>query len=663
MEFFLLELAFVFSLVLFFMPKKFVFWVFLLIDVLFTLVSSFIAVNVFMSDKVFDVALNFSFWEVNPHLVVDNLSAFFILVINFTSLMGALYAYGYLKPYFDKKNGVELSWHFFNFLLLHFSMTLLPMVREGLLFLTLWEVMSISSFFLVIFHSEKVSVIKTGVNYLIQMHIGFLFLLASFIYIHLVGGGAFGFDGFGAYFSGHNPLILFVLLFIGFGIKAGYIPLHSWLPHAHPAGPSHVSGVMSGVMIKLGIYGILRTLTYIHSDLFSIGVIILLAGIVSGVLGVVYAIIQHDIKKLLAYHSIENIGIITIGIGLGVIGIALHLKFLVFLGFLGGVWHVLNHSLFKSLLFFASGSVYKKTHTRNIEKLGGLIKGMPVTAVLFLIGAVAISGLPPLNGFVSEFLIYSGAFFSFKDTSFTGAFIIISAVIALVLIGGLALFCFTKAFSIIFLGSPRSSHAHIKSDVSIGMIIPQVLIAFFIVLIGLFPFLFLPYIQSVIDVLTSQSGINFGDIDFSMLNNVSFVGGVLIFMFIVVYFIRDFMVNRRKVMYSPVWGCAYTGADPALHQYTATSFADNHLAVFKPVFDVEVRYEHFKEYEIFPHSRPFSYHATEIIEKKWINRPVAYLIHKLQRNVIFKNNQLSQYVLYALLFLIFIVFLTVFNFI
>lgn len=263
-----------------------------------------------------------------------------------------------------------MAWHFFNFLWLHISMLLVVIVRDGIAFLMIWEIMSLSSFFLVIFETEKKETIKIGINYLIQMHVGIVFLMIAFIVAYVQTNAEFSFDGLSVYFASHNPFWLFILFFVGFGIKAGFIPLHSWLPHAHPAAPSHVSGVMSGVMIKMGIYGIMRVLLNIPDDLFNIGLFVLIVSLATGLIGISLAIVQKDSKKILAYSSIENIGIIGIGIGLGVIGIAQNLPALAVLGFGGGILHILNHSLFKSLLFYSVGSVYKQTHTRNIEQLG-----------------------------------------------------------------------------------------------------------------------------------------------------------------------------------------------------------------------------------------------------------------------------------------------------
>ena len=278
-------------------------------------------------------------------LVIDSLSAFFILVINFTVLIGFLYSRGYLEPYRARMNALRFSIHYFSYLWLWISMLMVVMVRDGLSFLIVWEIMALSSFFLVIFDAEERSILKTGISYLIMMHVSMFFILVAFLIVQK-DTGQMSFDSLGEYFGRHRNLPLFLLFFAGFAIKAGFIPLHTWLPEAHPAAPSHISGVMSGVMIKMGIYGIIRVVASMQSDLLVTGVIILIISLISGVLGVMMAIVQHDLKRLLAYHSIENIGIIGIGLGLGVIGQAIGNHALSLLGYAGGVLHVLNHSLF-----------------------------------------------------------------------------------------------------------------------------------------------------------------------------------------------------------------------------------------------------------------------------------------------------------------------------
>ncbi len=290
-------------------------------------------------------------------------------------------------------------------------MTLVLVARNAVLFLSAWELMAVSSFFLVTFEHERESVRSAGWIYLVATHLGTGFLLAFFI---LMGRetGSMNFDVWAAQGIHTQGLagILFLMAVVGFGTKAGFMPFHVWLPEAHPAAPSHVSALMSGVMIKTGIYGLLRAFTFLGAPPLWWGWLFIGIGLSSGVLGVLFALAQHDLKRLLAYHSVENIGIIALGIGVGLLGQNTGSPALVALGFGGALLHVLNHALFKGLLFLGAGAVAHSAGTREIDRLGGLLKQMPWTAATFLIGAAAISGLPPLNGFVSEFLIFLGAF-------------------------------------------------------------------------------------------------------------------------------------------------------------------------------------------------------------------------------------------------------------
>jgi len=592
---------------------------------------------------------------------IDKLSAFFILVINFTVLTGIIYAKGYLKPYFDKKSKTEFALHYFNFLWLHISMLLVVMFRDALAFLVIWEIMSLSSFFLVIFESEKKETIKIGIKYLIQMHIGVVFLMIAFIWAFVQTGAEFSFDGLAVYFQAHNPFYLFMLFFMGFGIKAGFIPLHSWLPHAHPAAPSHVSGVMSGVMIKMGIYGILRVLTYIHHDLFYIGIFILIISLASGLIGVSLAIVQHDVKKLLAYHSIENIGIIGIGIGLGTIGLAENLPLLAALGFGGGILHILNHSLFKSLLFYTAGSVYQQTHTRNIEQLGGLIKKMPKTALFFLLGALAISGLPPFNGFISEFLIYSGMFKSLHTASLFTDVVLLFSFSGLAIIGGLAIFCFTKVFSIIFLGNGRSEKVNHAKEVESSMLLPNFLIGFMIVLIGFVPFIFMKPLANIIGIFSSNTDAIQQIIP--TLNHISLSSGIFIALIGLLWILRSWQQKKQVIKQEPTWGCGYTGANPALHQYTATSYADNFVQLSSKLVNVKKEFKDFKVGEIFPQEREFKTHSSDVFEENLISTPSDKILQWLKQIAVFQTGKIQHYLLYALVFLAVIFLLTYLNWI
>jgi len=572
-------------------------------------------------------------------------------------LTGILYAKGYLKPYLPGKSKTAMGLHYFSFVWLHLSMLLVCMLRDGLSFLIVWEIMSLASFFLVIFESEKPSTIKYGIQYLIQMHIGFAFLLVAFLISGISTGEPIGFESLQKYFSTRAVFPLFLLFFAGFGIKAGFIPLHTWLPHAHPAAPSHVSGIMSGVMIKMGIYGIIRVVTFIHTDLLAIGIFLLIISFISGVIGVILAIVQHDIKKLLAYHSIENIGIIGLGIGAGVIGMATENFTLAALALAGGFLHILNHSLFKSLLFYTAGNIYQQTHTRNIEKLGGLIKKMPKTALFFLLGSVAISGLPPFNGFISEFLIYLGMFKDLHTGDLLLSLLLLGGIVGLVIIGGLAIYCFTKVFSVVFLGNPRSLQSEKAKEPERSMFIPKYLIGFFIVLIGLLPVLvlkplsgvvsvFTPDVSALIDVAPSLQGITIS------LSIFILVTGAL-------WMVRKW--RTKTIETGPTWGCGYTGANPAVHQYTATSYADYIGNLAKYITGTRKHYKTIEKDEIFPAPRKFETHSSDVFEDYLISKPSGKLLKFLDRIAVFQTGNIQHYLLYAIVFMLLILVLTLLN--
>lgn len=593
-------------------------------------------------------------------LIVDRLSAFFILVVNITLLVGLVYAKGYLKPYYQSKNALRFSIHYFSYLWLYFSMVLVLITRDGLSFLIVWEIMALSSFMLVIFDAEDTSIMKTGISYLIQMHVGMFFLMFAFLILdHETGEMTF--DALGGYFRDHSNLLLFILFFMGFGIKAGFIPLHTWLPQAHPAAPSHVSGVMSGVMLKMGIYGIVRVLLYVSQDLLQIGILILIMSLITGLLGVMMALVQQDLKRLLAYSSIENIGIIGIGIGMGVIGLATGNNMLTVLGFSGGLLHVLNHSLFKSLLFFSAGSLYTATHTRDIEKLGGLMKRMPYTSMLFLIGSLAICGLPPFNGFISEYIIYLGMFRDLLASGMHQSILVLGSIVGLSLIGGLAVFVFTKAFGIAFLGEPRTHHGTSAVEVGKVMIFPQLLSVALIILIGVAsPW----FVRPVFEIVSSGFGIEgmsgIAEATLPGLSKISLIAGVFLLLVSGLSLYRYFHLKSVKVLRGPTWGCGYTAPDPG-QQYTSTSFAYNYNHLAKPVIGTKKMMPEIKEEEIFPEERSFSSSSDDVFQKVIIDRPAGLVSSLLKKIAVMQTGKVQHYVLYAFVFMLFVLLLTWLN--
>jgi hydrogenase-4 component B len=589
---------------------------------------------------------------------IDNLSAFFILVTNFTFLTGLLYSHGYLKAYRETKSPVQFSLHYFNYNWLHFSMLAVLMLRDGVPFLISWELMAVSSFMLILFEAEKRETLKTAVNYLVQMHVGLVLLVIAFLLCE-AKTGSMSFDALQSYFASHANTGLFLLFFAGFAIKAGFIPFHTWLPGAHPAAPSHVSGVMSGVMIKMGIYGILRVLTHVQSDLYLIGVIILVISALSGLSGVMMAIVQHDLKKLLAYHSIENIGIIGMGIGLGMMGLGSNNSLLAILGFTGGLLHVFNHSLFKSLLFFSAGSVYKACHTRNIEELGGVIHKMPRTAAMFLIGSLAICGLPPLNGFISEILIYSGFFHGLSGGGIYQSIAFLLGFVSLVLIGGLAIFCFTKAFSIVFLGQPRTEKCRNINETGTGMLIPQYLITLLILLIGFFPLLFIKSLTGIISAQFHLLPDPYWNHFTQMLTKISMMGGLLVLVILALFLIRHLATKNRIIVTGPTWGCGYT-AGTSKQEYTGTSYAGNFAEIAAPLLQTKREYLPILPEEIFPVKRSFVTHPVDVFQR-WLGKGLDFSMLILKKLARLQTGNIQHYILYAFIFMLVIFVLLYLN--
>ncbi len=449
--------------------------------------------------------------------------------------------------------------------------------------------------------------------------------------------------------------MLFLFFFIGFAFKAGFVPFHTWLPYAHPVAPAHISGIMSGILIKIGIFGILRMLLLIQVNYTLVGGIILVVSIISGIYGVMLAILQHNLKKLLAYHSIENIGIIGIGIGLGCIGLGINSPVLSSLGFAGALLHTLNHSLFKALLFYTAGNVYQATHTLDIEKLGGLIKKMPQTGILFLIAALAICGLPPFNGFISEFILYTGLYHWLQNAQMGSLLSVIFTVTALAMIGGLALMCFTKAFGIVFLGNPRQAFQHEVKEVPLPQLIPLYVIAAFILLIGLFPKTFLDILILPVQQFTNLQQLPFEGFqghDLDALVSISHASWYLIIMILLLLGIKKWVLHTRTVSVSPTWGCGYT-APTAKIQYTASSFVKTYSKLFGIFFIIPKKEKEIKG--IFPIEAHLETHPYDKIEKWLIDIPIVKFKIFLGRFRFIQNGKLQFYILYGIIFIISII--------
>jgi len=590
-------------------------------------------------------------WSVpsgNFSVGLDPLSAVFLLVIFGISVPVSIYGGSYL--WLDRKEcDLGIVWFFTSLLIA--SMATVVIARNAVLFLVGWEVMSLSSFFLVMLHDRKSSAQTAGWTYLVAAHFGTAFLLVFFI---LLGqNGSFDFDHFAP--ATHSGL-LFILGLIGFGTKAGFVPLHVWLPEAHPAAPSHISALMSGVMIKMGIYGIVRSLTFLGPPPEWWGWLLLGIGLTSGVLGVLFALAQHDLKRLLAYHSVENIGIIAIGLGVGLLGMSFHAPIITVLGFGGGILHVVNHSLFKGLLFLGAGAVAHSTGTREIDKLGGLLKQMPWTSVTFLVGSIAICGLPPLNGFVSEVLIYLGALHGGISADGRMAVAGVATIGGLALIGGLAVACFTKAFGIVFLGQPRSDQAKGAHEVGMAMKIPMAALAFGCLAIGLLaPFAF----GVLVHVISQISQIPLATIDTVVaqrtapLYRVMIIFLICLSLVIFIALLRLRLLKGKIIKETVTWDCGY--ARPTSHmQYTASSFAHPITQLFRGILRTHRHLQQPKG--IFPKSAALETHTPDVF-RELIFRPIFVGVNKaLEAFRWLQHGNVHLYVLYILITLLALMF-------
>ncbi|MBN2590045.1 MAG: hypothetical protein JXA96_09290 [Sedimentisphaerales bacterium] len=616
-----------------------------------TVVGSIIAIiptfQVLLHGKTETLRLNWSIPSGSFFIQIDAISAFFLIPILALSAIVSIYGSEYLLAYRQQKN-LGVPWFFYNLLLI--GMSLVVVARNGVLFLIAWEIMSLSSFFLVTFEYEKPAVRQAGLIYLIAMHIGTAFLIVFFI---LLGhhAGSLDFDKISGVPSSLAN-ILFLLAIVGFGTKAGFMPLHVWLPYAHPAAPSHVSAVMSCVMIKTGIYGLVRALTILGMPPAWWCWLLILIGATAGILGVLFALAQHDLKRLLAYHSVENIGIITIGLGVGLLGINMNSPVLAVLGFTGGLFHVINHAAFKGLLFLGAGAVLHSCKTGHIDSLGGIIKRMQWTAFTFLIGSIAICGLPPLNGFVSEFLIYLGVYKNNIGGGFEAMIFVLIVIGSLSLIGGLALACFAKAFCITFLGLPRSECAQHAHEVGFGMKFSMVTLAFLCVLLGIFSPL---VIKSAENVILEISPFQLQDIQgeleaaSTILWNIVLVSLILFVMIIGFSVLRKMLLRDRIIKETVTWDCGYAKPDSRM-QYTATSFAQPLTNLFK--LFLPTREDVSLSKGIFPSKSAFHSDTSDIGEK-YIYKPVYRLINLFVSKLRWlQHGRLQIYVLYIALTLL-----------
>ena len=599
-------------------------------------------------------------------LSFDLLALFFLAVIAIVSLPSAIYSLGYLKGQYSKPK-IAIGWALFALFIL--SMSLVVTVKNAFSFIVVWELMSLVSYFLVIFDSEHERSIQAGAIYIVMTHIGTAFIITAILIMFKY---AHSFD-FAVMKSACLSMptgmknLVFILFLIGFGTKAGIVPLHIWLPYAHPQAPSHISSIMSGVMIKTAIYGIIRFVIIILGvESLWWGSAILVIASISCLVGVIYALMERDIKKLLAYSSVENMGIILLGIGASMVFIKLNMPLVALFAMAAGLYHLINHAIFKGLLFLGAGSVYKATGKRDMEKMGGLIKAMPWTAGAFLVGSMAISALPPFNGFVSEWLTFQTFFIGIVNSS--GGVRIFMGILAgvLALTGGLAAACFVKAFGITFLAMPRSKNAERAKEAPLSMKIAMVLLAALTIIFGLAASAILKLLikisGAILAVDTTQASFSLNNFIIMPqgVNNIYFSPSLtalaLILIIGVTALIAYLVLGRPRFSVNKTWDCGYYKLEPR-NEYTSTAFSKPFRIAFDFFLLPYKKTEKIRESFYYIKSFKYELYTTSVF-KKYIYEPALRAVFKIADNL--KKMQSGSIHLYIAYIFITIVALIIF---
>lgn len=595
------------------------------------------------------------------HLRLDPLSGFFLCVIGLLAFFVSIYSLGYVKGFAANRSVVRFVIFYSLFIA---GMFLVVLADDAFFFLVAWELMAASSYFLVIYEDEKKENGRAAYLYLVIAHIGAIAILLSF---GVMAGLSNGFESFQGYTfdsmrATHYPLgwatVAFLLAFFGFAAKAGVIPLHVWLPEAHPVAPSNVSALMSGVMLKTAIYGIIRiTFDFLKVYPWWWGGIVLALGLISAVLGVLYALMQHDLKRLLAYHSVENIGIILIGLGLSMIFTAYHFPVLAALAMMAALYHTLNHAMFKGLLFMGAGAVLHATDERNMEEMGGLIHRMPWTSSLFLVGCVSIAALPPFNGFVSEWLTFQAFLLTpALHRPILGLLIPIGAAL-LALTGALAAACFVKAFGVTFLGHWRG-HTPVQRVHEVGweMRIGMMLAAVTCFLLGIFPTVVIRWMDVLTERLVGGNiGITAGKFGWMWLTPIaperaSYSGFNVFITILVVVLVAWFLLHVRKatVRRVPIWDCGFEKINARM-QYTATSFSMPIRRIFGFLFQIREESHALEPVRHYAYPEKLQYRLRVRDRfQYWIYQPINAIAYFIARKVgMLQQGRIQVYLIYS----------------
>jgi hydrogenase-4 component B len=572
------------------------------------------------------------------HLTLDPIAAVFLVPMGIMGALGAVYATRYWADADHPRNHRLVRGTYGVFMA---AMASVVLAGNGVVFLMAWEVMAVSAFILIATEHERAEVREAAFIYLAATHAATLLLWVLFARV----AAATGTFGFAPLPAGGAATATLLIGLVGFGLKAGFIPLHVWLPGAHASAPTHASAVLSGVLLKVGIYGIVRTAAMVAHPPVAFGGLVLLIGAVSAVGGVSFALGQHDVKRLLAYHSIENIGIILLGIGLALMGRSTGRPEWVVLGLAGAFLHVWNHAFFKGLLFFAAGAVIRATGTRELDRMGGLGREMPLTAGLFLVGALAICGLPPLNGFVSELMIYLGLI---RTALPGGSMFAAFATPILALVGALAVACFVKVFGAVFLGSARTAPAQSAQEAPAAMLVPMATLAMLCAFIGLAPALLAPALDRAVAAFaagdataapalpTLASLVSFGWV---MVLGLALVAATAILAL-------SGRLTRRTGASTETWACGYA-AGTARIQYTASSFADSLVGILSGFLRPRIR--HPEMGGVFPAPSHMAVHVDDVLLEGAVRPSFTHTARFLARIRVLQGGHVNLYIFIILI--------------
>ncbi|MFN2308871.1 MAG: hydrogenase 4 subunit B [Gammaproteobacteria bacterium] len=574
-------------------------------------------------------------WQVR----LDVLSALFLLIIGIVTVAVGIFGPGYVAEYRHGDHPLVQLGVFTGLFIA--GMQLVVLADDAYLFMIAWELMSLSSYFLVVFHHEQAANRRAAFLYLLMAHVGGLCILLGYGVLATFGDG-FAFTAMRA--AELSPLwasVAFTLAFIGFGMKAGLVPLHAWLPEAHPVAPSHISALMSGVMLKVAVYGFIRVTFDLIGDVqWGWGVTALLVGSVSALLGILYAMQQNDLKRLLAYSSIENIGVIFLGLGMAMVFIGTGHANLGAIALVAALFHAFNHALFKSLLFLGAGAIIQRTREQNIERMGGLLTRLPYTGVFFLIGSMSIAALPPFNGFASEWLTFQAALQAVALENGVLRILIPFTAAMLALTGALSVACFVKAFGVTFLGQPRSRRVRHARATPWSMRVAQGLLALLCLLAGVFPNLMVSLLGTIPQQLTGvglESVTRHGWLWLTPVSaTVASYSAPLVLLGILLAWGLSWQLlhprGQRSVRRGPTWDCGF-GPLNARMQYTGTSFAMPLRRIFAPVWRIEEKIERQSEAEGLRVSRLT--HQLQVHDRSWatLYEPIGRLVLLAARRV------------------------------